>query len=200
MAGCLKQLEAAQKFLRGIQQLPGYGSFAEKQTEGVKKALGKVAEVSPGEAANILGGIDKTLWTSSHVEVFQEILARKTRAVVDSLRTSQPQQDFTCFPAFLPDDLACKVVVAGHDKDQLLFELCAHAAKLTLRSATEASKATIIALAYWTQLRQGMSPKEKYNLYVKKKPLVTKYLSLPPSETSIAELPMAWKIFQTVCG
>lgn len=84
------------------------------------------------------------------------------------------------------------MLCASTDRDQLLFELCAYAAKLTLRSATEASKATIIALAYWTQLNQGMSPKDKFNLYVTKKPLVTKYLSLPAPETMISSLPMAW--------
>jgi hypothetical protein len=56
----------------------------------------------------------------------------------------------------------------------VLFDLCAHAAKLTLRVATEGSKATIVALAYWTQLCQGMTAKEKYNLYLQKKPVVRK--------------------------
>ena len=176
MAGCLKQVEAAQKFLRGIKQLPQYSSFCNKQAEGVKKALGKCQELTPGEASNVLSAIDEGLWASSHVEEFRQTLAMKTRAVLEQARTTLPQQDFTSLPVFIPDSLACKVLTTGHDKDQLLFELCAHAAKLSLRSASEASKATIIALAFWPQLRAGMSPKEKYNLYVKKKPTVTKYL------------------------
>ena len=79
--------------------LPGYSNFAEKQAGGIKKALEKLQEVSPGEAAAILDRIDETLWT---VEAFREALACKTRAVVeDSLRTPQ-LQDFTSMPYFLP--------------------------------------------------------------------------------------------------
>ena len=58
MAGCVKQVDGAQKFLRGIRALPGYSNFAEKQAGGIKKALEKLQEVSPGEAAAILDRID----------------------------------------------------------------------------------------------------------------------------------------------
>ena len=172
--------------------LPGYSNFAEKQAGGIKKALEKLQEVSPGEAAAILDRIDETLWTATQVEAFREALACKTRAVVeDSLRTPQ-LQDFTSMPYFLPDALTEKILSTGQDKEQLLFEVCAHAAKLSLRTATEASKAAIIALAYWTQLVKGMTPQEKYNLYLKKKPVVTKYLSPPAPQKLIASLPIAW--------
>ena len=172
--------------------LPGYSNFAEKQAGGIKKALEKLQEVSPGEAAAILDRIDETLWTATQVEAFREALACKTRAVVeDSLRTPQ-LQDFTSMPYFVPDALTEKILATGQDKEQLLFELCAHAAKLSLRTATEASKATIIALAYRTQLGKGMTPQEKYNLYLKKEPVVTKYLSLPAPQKLIASLPIAW--------
>lgn len=192
MAVCLKHVVASQKFLRGIRALPGYDNFAEKQAGGIVKSLEKLQEVTPAEAASILEAIDQTLWSPSQVERFRESLACKTRAVMeDSSRTPQ-LQDFTSIPYFLPDALTEKILATGQDKDQLLFEVCAHAAKLSLRTASEASKATIIALAYWTHLGKGMSPQEKYNLYLKKKPVVTKFLSLPAPQKLIASLPIAW--------
>lgn len=170
--------------------MPAYGNFEEKQFIGIKKVIEKMREATPGEAAGILAAIDENLWLVSHVETFRHMLAGKTRAVVeDAVRTTQ--QDFTTLPFFLSEELYGKVSCQGNDKDQLLFDVCAHAAKLSLRMATEATKATIIALAYWTQLCQGMTPKEKYNLYLMKKPVVTKYLSLPPPSTSILDLPLA---------
>lgn len=197
MGSCQKQIDAAQRFLRGIRQLPGYDEFALKQASGISKAFERVKELTPGEAAGILGSIDEMLWSTSQVEQFRQLLAQKTRAVLeDALRPTQ-QQDFTALPYLVSEELSTRVLCPSTDKDQLLFELCAYAAKLTLRSATEASKATIIALAYWTQLNQGMPPKEKYNLYVTKKPLVTKYLSLPAPETMILSLPMAWEELPT---
>ena len=38
-ASCLKQVDAAQKFLRGIRQLPGYSGFADKQAADIKRAF-----------------------------------------------------------------------------------------------------------------------------------------------------------------
>ena len=83
MAGCVKQVDGAQKFLRGIRALPGYCNFAEKQAGGIKKALEKLQEVTPGEAAAILDRIDDTLWTATQVEAFREALACKTHAVLE---------------------------------------------------------------------------------------------------------------------
>eukprot|EP00435_Cladocopium_sp_Y103_P019176 s5140_g4.t1 len=192
MAACMKQLQAAQRFLSGIRELSTYASFVEKQAAGVKKALQKMSEVSPGEAAGILAAIDSQLWSPSHVEGFRLLLASKTKAVVaDLVRTTQ--QDFSTLPFFLSEELCQKVLGQVNDRDQLLFDLCAHAANLTLRTATEGTKATIIALAYWAPLCPGMTAKEKYNLYLQKKPLVTKYLSLPPSPMTIVDLPLSLK-------
>ena len=83
MAGCVKQVDGAPKFLRGIRALPGYCNFAEKQAGGIKKALEKLQEVTPGEAAAILDRIDDTLWTATQVEAFREALACKTHAVLE---------------------------------------------------------------------------------------------------------------------
>ena len=83
MAGCVKQVDGAQKLLRGIRALPGYCNFAEKQAGGIKKALEKLQEVTPGEAAAILDRIDDTLWTATQVEAFREALACKTHAVLE---------------------------------------------------------------------------------------------------------------------
>eukprot|EP00435_Cladocopium_sp_Y103_P010186 s2139_g2.t1 len=118
MAGCLKQVDAAQKFLRGISPLPGHSNFAEKQAGGIKKALEKLREVTPGEAASILARIDDTLWEASQVEAFRESLACKTRAVVEEISRTTQLHDFTSLPYFLPDDLTGKIWATGQDKDQ----------------------------------------------------------------------------------
>lgn len=92
----MKQLQAAQRFLTGIRELATYANFVEKQAAGVKKSLGKMPAVSPGEAAGILGAIDPQVWSPSHVEGFRLLLASKTKAVVaDNVRTTQ--QDFATY-------------------------------------------------------------------------------------------------------
>ena len=99
MAVCMKQLQAAQRFLSGIRELATYANFVEKQAAGVKKSLEKMPAVSPGEAAGLLGAIDPQVWSPSHVEGFRLLLASKTKAVVaDNVRTTQ--QDFATLPFF----------------------------------------------------------------------------------------------------
>ena len=99
MAVCMKQLQAAQRFLSGIRELATYANFVEKQAAGVKKSLEKMSAVSPGEAAGILGAIDPQVWSPFHVEGFRLLLASKTKAVVaDNVRTTQ--QDFATLPFF----------------------------------------------------------------------------------------------------
>ena len=78
MAVCMKQLQAAQRFLTGIRELATYANFVEKQAAGVKKSWEKMPAVSPGEAAGILGAIDPQVWSPSHVEGFRLLLASKT--------------------------------------------------------------------------------------------------------------------------
>ena len=63
--------------------LPGYSNFAEKQAGGIKKALEKLQEVSPGEAAAILDRIDGDAVDSPPKWRHSGSLACKTRAVVE---------------------------------------------------------------------------------------------------------------------
>ena len=62
------------------------------------------------------------------------------------------------------------------DSDRLLCRLCQHAAKLSLRNASEATKATIVVLAKWSLCKRGLSPKQQHDMFCKCKPVVTKYL------------------------
>ena len=55
MAGAEKQLDAAQKFLRGILSLASYGEVQSKQALGVAKALERVPSLSAAQAAAYLG-------------------------------------------------------------------------------------------------------------------------------------------------
>ena len=76
-----KQLDAAQKFLRGITSLTSYAEVREKQALGVQRSLEKVAAFSVAQAATWLGTLQEELWSNSPVETFREIVALKARPV-----------------------------------------------------------------------------------------------------------------------
>ena len=65
-----KQLDAAQKFLRGITSLTSYAEVREKQALGVQRSLEKVAAFSVAQAATWLGTLQEELWSNSQVETF----------------------------------------------------------------------------------------------------------------------------------
>ena len=96
-------------------------------------------------------------------------------------------------PYYLSDDLASDVGNAAVDSDRLLCRLCQHAAKLSLRHASEATKATIVVLAKWTTCQRGLSPQQQYDLFSRFKPVVTKYLTATEESKYLLELPVAWE-------
>ena len=61
-------------------------------------------------------------------------------------------------------------------------------------NATEASKATLLVLAFWHSVR-NMSPQDQYQFYLNKKPTVTKLLAsaLVGGSHALPELPMSWR-------
>ena len=187
-----KQLEAAQKFLRGISKLPTFACVREKQFDAVRKAIEKASGMSTAQAAAWLSAIDETVWDDSQVQGFQTAIAAKTAAAQEE-STRPSQQDFMMLPYYLTEELASDILLATVSKEQLLLRLCAHAAKLSLRSATEGTKGVIVALAYWTLFRDGVSYSKQFQIYQQNKPIVTKVLQLSPPEVLLSALPMDYR-------
>ena len=184
-----KHLEAAQKFLRGISRLPTFHLVRQKQADGVRKAIEKQSGMSTAQAAVWLSAIDQTVWDDNQMQSFQAAIADRTAAAQEE-STRPSQQDFMMLPYYLTTELACDIVSPCADKDKLLLRICAHAAKLSLRSATEGTKGVIIALAYWNMFRDGVSFSKQFQIYQQKKPIVTKVLAMSPPNVSVQQLPM----------
>eukprot|EP00435_Cladocopium_sp_Y103_P018240 s4746_g4.t1 len=192
MASNLKQIEAAQRFLRGVVALGSFSEIREKQWRGVSKSLEKLSVLTPAQAAEWLAALDAELWTAAQVAEYQEKIAAKTKALEEqSCRGTG--QDFLMLPYYLTEELAAMVVTdEDMDRDALLQKLCYHASKLTLRNANEASKFMLLVLANWHGVRK-MSPQEQYQFYVNKKPLVTKFLATADvGSQALPDLPMSW--------
>ena len=184
-----KQLDAAQKFLRGITSLASYAEVREKQALGVQRSLEKVAAFTVAQAATWLGALQEELWSTAQVATFREIVAQKARPV-EADNSKAATQDFTLLPFYLTDELGQDIGNPAVDSDRLLYRLCQHAAKMSLRNASEATKATLVVMSKWIACNRGLTPKEQYELYCRHKPLVTKYLVGVASGKYLLDLPL----------
>ena len=193
---CAKQLQAVQGFLRGIRALSTYEVTRERQFAQLEKGLRKLWGLTAAQAGALLGSVEEALWSASQVERMQELVAEKTReATYDMQSGDKPAlQDFATLPYHLTEEL-WRAVDDAADRDSLLRQLCAHAGSLGLRFASEATKATLVALAHWRVLREGAVPAaEQHELYLRQKWKVCKCLGgLPPPGVHVVDLPLQKK-------
>ena len=94
-----KQLEAAQKFLRGIRSLTSYEEVRDKQAlhVGVQKALDKVQCFAAAQAAAWLAQVQPDFWGDFQAESFGENVAVKTRPVeIDQTRCLDSTGAWAC--------------------------------------------------------------------------------------------------------
>ena len=189
-----KQLQAAQRFLRGIVSLSSYGEVRDKQALGVEKALDKAVSFTAAQAASLLSALEPDLWGETVANRLRGIVAQKALPVeVENLRAG-PTQDFGLLPYYLPDDLAQDLGKDEVDSERLLCRLCQHASKLSLRNASEATKATLVVLAKWSLCKRGLSPKQQHDLFCRFKPIVTRYLIAAPENVKpLLALPLAFE-------
>ena len=185
----VKELQAAQRFLRGVRALSTYEATRDKQFVQVEKVLKKAPALTAAQAAAWIGALEAGIWTDSQVECFQEAVAEKTRELVVE-HAKQAVQDYTLLPYHLPEELWAEVEGGGVERDAVLRRLCMHAGRMGLRYGSEATKATLVALAHWPRLREGVPAIEQHELYIRQKAKVCKHLTLPPPEIYLLELPM----------
>ena len=180
-------------FLRGIRALSTYEVTRERQFAQLEKGLGKLSGLTAAQAGALLGSVEEALWSASQVERMQELVAEKTReATCDMQSGDKPAlQDYTTLPYHLTEELR-RAVDDAADREALLRQLCAHAGRLGLRFASEATKATLVALAHWRVLREGAVPAaEQHELYLRQKWKVCKCLgALPPPGVHVVDLPL----------
>ena len=197
MAAVEKQLEAAQRFLRGVRSLPSYEDIQTKQLKGLLHCLDKVKDLSTAQAGIFLDALDPELWSEEAREKLRLRVAEKTSYGEEEGGVRRPMQDFTQITHFLTEDLAAAILGGQASPDRLLRLLCSHAAKMTLRVPSEVTVAVLVMLANWQQINHGMDEKSKFLLLQQQKPLVRKLLLSfddPPMGTMLQALPLQFAL------
>ena len=120
MAAVEKQLEAAQRFLRGVRSLPSYEDIQTKQLKGLLHCLDKVKDLSTAQAGIFLDALDPELWSEEAREKLRLRVAEKISHGEEEGGVRRPMQDFTQIINFLTGDLAAAILGGQASPDRLL--------------------------------------------------------------------------------
>ena len=181
MSVFLKQVDAAQKFLRGVKTLPTFTSLEEKQVVRLEKTLDKVHSVTIEQAAAILDLLDETLWSEDACTKLKTLVAEMT-AEAEASQSKRDTQDYRMLPYYMSSDLSDQLKAKQEKENVALQKLCKHAWLLGLRCPSELTLATLLCVAHYNSVSR-MSDKDKYNFLLQKKPLLKKWLQSSPDPT-----------------
>ena len=177
MAAFLKQVDAAQKFLRGVKTLPNFSELADKQVSRLQKMLDKVSNVTTEQAAAILNLLDESLWTEDALSSLKTMVAELT-AEAEGGQVKRDTQDYRMLPYYMTSQLT-EQLTGKSQENVALQALCKHAWLLGLRCPSELTLAVLLCMAHYHSVSR-MSDKDKYNLLLSKKPLMKKWLGVLP--------------------
>ena len=188
MSAFLKQVDAAQKFLRGVKSLPNFPELADKQVSRLQKMLDKVNSVTTEQAAAILDLLDESLWTEDAVSKLKTMVAEMT-AEAEGSQVKRDTQDYRMLPYYMSEKLSEQLKGKQCQENVALQALCKHAWLLGLRCPSELTLAILLCMAHYNSVSR-MSDKDKYNLLLSKKPLMKKWLGgLPDPSPYLLSLP-----------
>ena len=181
MAAFLKQVDAAQKFLRGVKTLPNFTELEEKQVLRLQKMLEKVCNVTTEQAAAVLDLLDESLWSEDAGAKLKTMVAEMT-AEAEAGQAKRDTQDYRMLPHYMTSDLSEQLKAKQEKENVALQKLCKHAWLLGLRCPSELTLATLLCMAHYNTVSR-MSDKDKYNFLLQKKPLLKKWLGALPDPT-----------------
>ena len=196
MSSFLKQVDAAQKFLRGVKTLPTFASLEEEQVLRLEKIVDKVHNVTTAQAAAILDLLDETLWSDDACAKLKTLVAEMT-AEAEASQAKRDTQDYRMLPHYMSSDLSEQLKAKQEKENVALQKLCKHAWLLGLRCPSELTFATLLCMAHYNSVSR-MSDKDKYSFLLHKKPLLKKWLgALPKTSKKTASktyLELRWLI------
>ena len=95
MAQIIRQLQATQKFLAGLKQLPTFKEVRDKQLVQLKAVIAKSVGLSTEKVAGIISTFDESLWEESSLLSLKQLLAEKIEE--EEPKERRAMQGLHCF-------------------------------------------------------------------------------------------------------
>ena len=179
-----KQVDASQRFLRGLQSLPSFAETRAKQAEQLLATVERVQNFTVEEANKVLEIFSESLWGPDLSERFKAQLSARTNLIQPSACGRRPLQNYLALPRYLTQSLWASL--QGSEPEELRLEkLVRHAARLGLRCPTEPTFAMLLALSF-----QGARTEQKQRQVLSEhKPRIKRWLNEPSPADYLEVLP-----------
>ena len=179
-----KQVDASQRFLRGLQSLPSFAETRSKQAEQLLATVERVQNFTVEEANKVLEIFSESLWGPDLSERFKAQLSAGTNLIQPSACGRRPLQNYLALPRYLTQSLWTSL--QGSEPEELRLEkLVRHAARLGLRCPTEPTFAMLLTLSF-----QGARTEQKQRQVLSEhKPRIKRWLNEPSPADYLEVLP-----------
>ena len=179
-----KQVDASQRFLRGLQSLPSFAETRAKQAEQLLATVERVQNFTVEEANKVLEIFSESLWGPDLSERFKAQLSARANLIQPSACGRRPLQNYLALPRYLTQSLWASL--QGSEPEELCLEkLVRHAARLGLRCPTEPTFAMLLALSF-----QGARTEQKQRQVLSEhKPHIKRWLNEPSPADYLEVLP-----------
>ena len=189
-----KNLQATQRFLRGLVSLPTFADVKSRQLQHLRGVIEKSPCQSTAAVADLVATLDSSIWNEEELDSLKQALAQK----VSEGKERRKMQDYTAFPRYLPERLWNGLLTTGNQLDRLesLVKFCI---SLGLRCPSEPTIAGLVWLSTSALRTQDIGETEKLSALRESKPNIRRWLTnladpavyLQCLPTNIADCPAA---------
>ena len=170
VADIVRQLSAADKFLKNVRSLSSFGAIEQQQTEKIQAML-RNGKFNEEQGSRLAEGVQSLVYFSkASTALLLQSVADACHVTVDkspsaSTGPSADSQDYSSLHRYLTESVWKQLL---GEPSSRLHALCSFAAKLGLFCPTEKTVGTFTVLLFWNEWKnQKVMPLEKYQTYYK---------------------------------
>ena len=167
-----KQIEASQRFLRGLRSLASFEEVRSRQYSHLRGVIVKAQSVSTACVADLVSSLDASVWEHAQIEELKALLADKVGEVGKERRA---MQDYVCLPLYL-DQSVWNMLQTTSEQGERFERLCRHAMALGMRCPSEYTIAALVWLAACAFRLQDLTDVEKQKMLRDWKPKLKRWL------------------------
>ena len=180
-----KNLQASQRFLKGIVSLPTFEEAKARQLKHLRGVIDKAASQSTSAVADLVASLDGSIWNSEELDSLKQALAQK----ISEGKERRKMQDYSAFPRYLPERIWNGLLTTSKQMDRLesLVRFCS---ALGMRCPSEPTIAGLVWLSTCGLRMQEISESEKISALRESKPNIKRWLAnLPDPALYLQVLP-----------
>ena len=171
-----KQLDASQRFLRGLQNLPSFSETRARQLSQLQATVERVQSLSVEETNSVLDLWQESLWGPESTASFKAQISARTNLIPPGVVGRRPLQNYLALPKYLTASLW--VSLQGREPEEVrLQKLVRHAASLGLRCPTESTFAMLLTLTF--AIHGALTEQKQRQVLLEFKARMKRWLSEP---------------------